>query len=127
VSDRYDRLTDDDLDALRRGRITRWHAERVTAAQLRTYLEAAEWACTHDTSGPGEEWYPIKPMPGTHLDSAMHCFERSSARYPECEFILTNDGSPDEMRYCYEAIESIAAIEDRGELAVWLDVREVEA
>jgi len=125
MSIRLDTLTDDDLDALCRGRITRWHAERVTAEQLRAYLEAAEWASSHGPP-PGEEWYVTKPTPGTDLtDKGLRCFERSSDRWSQAGFLLTNDGAPDEMRHNYDAIESIAAIEDRGELAVWMDVREV--
>jgi len=115
MTDRLDTLTDDDLDALCRGRITRWHAEQVSAGQLRAYLEAAEWS--EEKSLSHDQYAAFK------VSKACSGSRVVRVKFP--------DGGISEHAWSTVlsfqfALESIAAIEDRGELAVWLDVREVE-
>ena len=93
---RLDALTDADLDALCRGRITRWHTEHVSAGQLQAYLEAAD------------DWAQLPTTGYRHNTSSEVCtlFEPTPVRW--------------------RALETLAYAEGRGELAVWLDVREVD-
>lgn len=106
------------IAALLRGRITTWHAGRVTADQLRAYLETVKWACLIEEG----KYRCGESMPGTSYDGEDHCWIRSSSRWGDWFIRVISDHWSNALRYHHEAIESIAAIEGRGELAVWLDV-----
>jgi len=120
-------------DALKRGRITTWHAEQVTAGQLRAYLEGVAWAGIVGQQ-PGQTRHEVcQPMPGTNPNggtspSHERHWMRAGQNYIQWDFRVISDDAYEEhvARYHYEAIQSIAAIEDRGELAVFLDVMSME-
>jgi len=117
-------------DDLKRGRITTWHAQQLTAVQLRAYLEGAEWAESRwerDKGGGVDEFEVTKEMPGTKIVDGHHEFRPSSNRYYQRSFPVSSDSfGYDALYYHRQTIEAIAAIEDRGELDVWLDVRDME-
>lgn len=82
------------IDALARGRVTEWHAVRVSANMLQAYLRNSDgWSPNGDDMDAITKWYSDN----------------------ECEGSV-HPAIP--MR----AIQVLACAEGRGELEVWLDV-----
>jgi hypothetical protein len=72
-----------------------------------------------------EQWYLAPTIDGYRCTGGP--FIRSSSRHPQEGIPVAPDGQGEvSARYHYEAIQSIAAIEGRGDLSVWLDVRQID-
>lgn len=85
------------IDALARGRVTRWHCEQVTPEMLRAYLER------HSV------WRPTALCDGHFLH---HKNPRGTTKTRYC--CVEWDAA--------KAIGSISEAENRGELEIWMDI-----